>query len=149
MTHHGQQCKTFDHKGEDDGRHGKKDHKYARIDGGETFPVQGLTGAQVMSLLSICEVRIYKTDDAVCGAGTDSTEVFLPFTGELSVITGNGIPIAALTPVTTVGDIGIITGQPRTATVRAAKESEAFVINKRQFEKLVRIRSFCLPLPVM
>jgi len=97
-----------------------------------------LTEDQVMSLLSVCMVRVYKADDVVCGAGMDSTEMFLLFSGELSVSTENGVPIATLTPVTTVGEMGIITGQPRTATVLAKKESEAFVINKEMFGQLVR-----------
>ncbi|MFC1885510.1 cyclic nucleotide-binding domain-containing protein [Thermodesulfobacteriota bacterium] len=97
-----------------------------------------LTDTQVLDLLSVCSVRIFKVDEIVCGVGMDSTEMFLLFSGELSVCTESGIPIASLTPVTTVGEMGIITGQPRTATVLAKQDSETFVINKRQFEELVK-----------
>ena len=96
-----------------------------------------LTADQVKNLLSVCNPRRYKNNDVVCDAGMDSTEMFLLISGELSVATESGVPIATLTPVTTVGEMGIITGQPRTATVRAVKESEAFVINREQFEQLV------------
>jgi len=64
--------------------------------------------------------------------------MFILFSGELTVSAENGRPIATITPVTTVGEMGIITGQPRTATVSAALESEAFVINRNKFEQLVR-----------
>ena len=105
---------------------------------GELSLFQGLTEEQIVYLLSVCQGREYKAGEVVCDAGTDSTEMFLLLAGELSVSTESGIPIATLTPVTTVGEMGIITGQPRTATVQAAEESEAFVINKHQFEQSVQ-----------
>lgn len=97
-----------------------------------------LDADQVVSLLSVCQVRGYTPGEVMCDAGTDSTEMFLLISGVLSISTKEGVPIAALTPVTIVGEIGIITGQPRTATVKAVKESEVFIINKRQFEELVQ-----------
>ena len=105
---------------------------------GELSLFRSLTADQIVSLLSVCQNREYKVGDVVCDAGTDSTEVFLLVFGEFSVSIESGIPVATLTPVTTVGEMGIITEQPRIATVQAAKESEAFVINKRQFEHLVQ-----------
>ena len=99
---------------------------------------RGLTADQIRSLLSVCQARKYKVGEVVCDAGTDSTEMFLLFSGELFVSTESGIPIATLMPVTTVGEMGIITEQPRTAMVQAAKESEAFVISRQQFRLLVQ-----------
>ena len=97
-----------------------------------------LTEYQLVNLLSLCKSRDYQPDELVCGAGTDSTEMFLLYAGELAVITDSGQLIATIVPTTTVGEMGIITGQPRTATVKALKESETFVINKRQFEQMIQ-----------
>ena len=101
-------------------------------------PFRTLTSAQTRRLLSVCEAREYEVGEVVCDTGTDSTEMFILFSGELSVGTESGIPIATLTPVTIVGEMGIITGQQRSATVRTVKPSEAFVINKQEFEQLVQ-----------
>ena len=52
--------------------------------------------------------------------------------GQLSIVTGEGIRVATIFPVNT-GEMGVITGEPRSATVEASKQSNIFVVKKRAF----------------
>ena len=100
---------------------------------GELSLFKMLSAAQIVDLLSVCQTRKYKAGEVVCNAYTDSTEMFLLISGELSISSEDGIHITTLVPVTTVGEMGIMTGQPRLTTIMATKESEAFVITKLQY----------------
>ena len=58
--------------------------------------------------------------------------------GKLEVATAEGVGVAAITPVTTVGEMGVITGQPRSATVIATQPSHLLVLPKNRFGYLPR-----------
>ena len=45
--------------------------------------------------------------------------------------------MAAILPVTTVGEMGVITGQPRSATVEAVEESQVLSLKKAHFDALL------------
>jgi len=53
--------------------------------------------------------------------------------GELAVTTAEGLNVATLRPVTTAGEMGVITGQPRSATITAAIPSRILVMGKQAF----------------
>ena len=97
-----------------------------------------LSSSQLKMLFSVCESMVYQPDEVVCRNGSNSTEMFILLAGELSVYTEDGFHVATITPVTTVGEIGVITGEPRSATVRATKAVRAFQIRKMQIDRLVR-----------
>ncbi len=64
--------------------------------------------------------------------------MYILLSGELIVVTIEGIRVATILPVTTVGEMGVITGQPRSATVEVSKPSNIFVVNKRSFDNMLR-----------
>jgi len=55
----------------------------------------------------------------------------------LSVVTAEGLRVATILPVTTVGEMGVLTGQPRLATVEAVKAARILTIKKRLFDMLL------------
>jgi len=57
--------------------------------------------------------------------------------GGLSILTNEGVRVATILPVTTVGEMGVITGQPRSATVEASSQSNIFVVNKQAFDDIL------------
>ena len=56
--------------------------------------------------------------------------------GQLSIVTGEGIRVATIFPVNT-GEMGVITGEPRSATVEASKQSNIFVVRKAAFDGML------------
>ena len=98
----------------------------------------GLSPSQVQKVLSLFARQAFKSGHVLCESGSTSEEMFVLLSGELGVLTEEGIQIASLTPVTTVGEIGIVIKQPRSATVTATKDSNILSIRKSHFDNLIR-----------
>ena len=92
---------------------------------------------QVRKILDVCSRRTHQPEERLCIGGNPSDEMYIVVSGELAIIT-EGIRVATFRPVTTVGEMGVITGQPRSATVEVIKESVVLVIRKPHFEALMR-----------
>jgi CheY-like chemotaxis protein len=99
---------------------------------------KGLSPSQVRKVLGICTHKSYKPGSAVCKANTPGDEMYVLLSGELLVATAGGVRVATILPVTVVGEMGVITGQPRVATVEASKPSNIFVIQKSIFDLMMR-----------
>ena len=97
----------------------------------------GLYPNQVRQLLSICHPKSLAEGDELCRSDTPSDEVYILLKGQLSVVTAEGLRVAAILPVTTVGEMGVITGQPRSATVEAVEESQVLSLKKAHFDALL------------
>ena len=97
-----------------------------------------LSPQQVKKILGICAHRPYKAGKKICKSNTASDEMFVLISGELAVVTAEGVRVATILPVAMVGEMGVITGQRRSATVEAAKPSNIFAIAKPQFDQVIR-----------
>ena len=89
-------------------------------------------------LVSLCEPRSLKEGEELCTGGTPSDEMYILLAGELSVTTEGGMLVATLTPVTTVGEMGVITGQPRSATVTAVRACRVLVLKRDCFDTAIQ-----------
>jgi CheY-like chemotaxis protein/CRP-like cAMP-binding protein len=98
----------------------------------------GLSPSQVQKVLTLFTRRTYESGRVLCESGSTSDEMFVLLSGELGVLTEEGIQVAALKPVTTVGEIGIVIKQPRSATVNATTDSNILAIRKSHFDNLIR-----------
>jgi CheY-like chemotaxis protein len=99
---------------------------------------KGLSPSQVKKILGLCNHQQYGPGDHVCESGTRPDEMYVLLSGELGIITPGGLKVATILPVTTVGEMGVITGQPRVATVEVTKPSALFTIQKPRFDALLR-----------
>jgi CheY-like chemotaxis protein len=99
---------------------------------------KGLDPPKIKKILGLCMHKVYQPDQLVCRSGAPSDELYILLSGELAVVTGEGIKVAAIAPVTTVGEMGVITAQPRSATVQAIQPSNLFVISKQQLDAALR-----------
>lgn len=99
---------------------------------------KGLSPSMVKKILGLCVHKSYKLGSQVCRSNSPSDEMYILLSGELFVVTGGGIRVATILPVTTVGEMGVITGQPRSATVEVGKPSNIFVVKKRSFDAMLR-----------
>ena len=98
----------------------------------------GLSPSQVRKILSLCAHRQYEPGAVVCQANSPSDEMYILLTGEVAIITPEGLKVATILPVTTVGEMGVITGQPRVATVEVTKPSAILQMQKAQFDTALR-----------
>jgi len=98
----------------------------------------GLSPTQIQKLLGISTLGSHRPEENLCESGTPSDAMYILLSGELAVITADGLPVARLAPVAVVGEIGVITQQPRSATVTASQPSRTLVIPKRPFDHLLR-----------
>ena len=99
---------------------------------------QGLSGDQIRKILGTCKRYSFEPGDEICKSNTPSEEMYILVSGELNVVTVEDLKVATVLPVTTVGEMGLITGQKRSATVEASKSSKVFGISKAQFDRMLR-----------
>ena len=64
--------------------------------------------------------------------------MYILLAGELAVKTAEGVQMATIKPIATVGEIGIITSQPRSAIVEAIQPSNIFVVPKPTFDHMLQ-----------
>lgn len=115
-----------------------KDSRKALIQSLKKIPIfQGLSPSQVESLLQICTPIQAKLGQVIYAAKAISTEMHILVSGELSVVNDEGIRLARLYPVTTVGEMGLVSHRMRSASVEAAKASRLLTIKRPSFEALL------------
>lgn len=97
----------------------------------------GLSPSQVQTMLGVCQPHRYEPGQVLCARGTESDEMFILLSGQLGVATADGTLVATLTPVTTVGEMGLVTRQPRKATVESLVACNVLVIKRAAFDSLM------------
>lgn len=91
----------------------------------------------VSRLLGLCEARGLDEGQVLCRKDTASDEMYILVAGELSVESDGGLRVATLKPLTTVGEMGVITGLPRSATVAALRPSRVLALRKASFDGIL------------
>ena len=99
---------------------------------------RGLSPTQVRTILSLCSHRTCKPEEKLCQSNSPSDEMYILLAGELVVVTAEGVKVATILPVTTVGEMGVITGEPRSATVEVSKPSNVFTLRKATFDSTLK-----------
>jgi len=99
---------------------------------------RGLKPNEALEILKVCKPRTFSNLEQVCAHGTPSMEMFVLLAGKLAVTALDGTTLTHLTPITIVGEMGLITGQPRSATVIAEQQSSTFEISKLKFDVLMK-----------
>ena len=118
----------------------KIDHRKERlIQVMKKIPIfKGLGPTQASKILALCVHKSFAPGDKVCVSGTPPDEMFVLLSGEVAIINSEGLTVATILPVTMVGEMGVITGLPRVATVEATKPTTTFVIPKKSFDAILR-----------
>ena len=88
-------------------------------------------------ILSLCSKLVLNKGDILCKQGDESTSMFILLKGKLGVRIKNSAPIATIHPVSSIGEMGVFTGEPRTATVEAMEKSNLLYLKKVDIEKLI------------
>ena len=97
----------------------------------------GLSPEQVQSLLRAGETKKYENGYLLCRAGSKSTEMFVLLAGEL-VIKADGVELARIEPVDIVGEMGMVTSQPRCADIEVDQGATVILIKKMTFDMALK-----------
>jgi CRP-like cAMP-binding protein len=104
----------------------------------EKIPIfRGLSLGQVKRLLDAGETRKFGIGQTLCRQEDKSTDLFILMVGEVAVQVSRS-EMARITPVEVIGEMGVITTQPRSATVEATKACTAIVISKIHFDQILK-----------
>lgn len=77
----------------------------------------------------------YRSGETIFRAGDPADTVYVVETGQVGVFagrSGDGHPVAVLWPGEFFGEMAIVDGRPRSATVRALSECQLITLNRRQ-----------------
>ena len=97
----------------------------------------GLSPSQIQKVLSLCKSKSLSIGEPLFVAGSPSDEMYILLTGELLLKKEDGTPITTIGPVTTVGEVGIITREVRKVSIETLKPSTIVRIHKSKFDMLL------------
>ena len=97
----------------------------------------GLSVEQARKILSICEAREYSAGEVLCKQDTPSTEMFILLSGALEIRWEEGARVEGAEPGECVGEMGVLTGHPRSATVVASEGSVVFVVRESDLKRVI------------
>ena len=93
--------------------------------------IQGLTNEQFEKVLSICTRKTFSKDEVIYSEGTKSDDMYILTEGVLQV-TLWGKEVNRILPISSVGEMGVFTGEPRSATVITKTECTLLRITKKK-----------------
>ncbi|MHB9030452.1 MAG: cyclic nucleotide-binding domain-containing protein [Candidatus Latescibacterota bacterium] len=104
-----------------------------------TIPMfEGLSADQYMKLLRLCSKRTYARNKRIYEIGDEPAEMFILVHGRLRVMFDDGLVLDDHGPSGMVGELGVITGERRTAQVTAVTDCVVLVFNREELHGLFR-----------
>jgi len=99
---------------------------------------RNLSVEQFKKLLSISSTRVLSATNPLCREGDVSDALYVLIKGKLAVLLPDGKEIGRVEPVTIVGEMGVLTDSPRSATVIAREDSILLVIGRNELTLMFR-----------
>ena len=97
-----------------------------------------LSPTQLKRVIAICQQEIHEPGTALCRLGGESDRMFILLSGTVEIQGVSGAALIEESAITTIGEAGMLTGEPRSATVVATTDISAMAIKRRQFMRLVQ-----------
>jgi CRP-like cAMP-binding protein len=96
----------------------------------------GLTLPEIHKIFNICRLQQYGAEETIYRSGSPSADMFILLEGSLAVRTSAGVELSQITPVGLVGEMGILTDEPRSADVVTLDNVRGFLIYKDDLNDL-------------
>lgn len=94
----------------------------------------GLNISDIQQLLQVCKMRSFAMEEQVYKAGAPSDEMLVLLKGQMMVSSASGEPLGSVTAGHPIGEMGVFTGQTRSATVTAMTDAGGVAIRKMDVE---------------
>ena len=93
---------------------------------------------KLRKVLSICSKIALDEGQLLCKKGDQSNAMYILLTGKLAVKVGQATPVATIEPVNSIGEMGVFTGEPRSATVQAVQKSALLLLRCHDMNMLIK-----------
>jgi CRP-like cAMP-binding protein len=135
----GYPCRVTSREGTvDTSEHRKNEQKAKLLALIERIPIfSGLPIEGCGKILSLCSKVTLEEDDTLCRQGDQSDSMYILLFGKLAVRIENSSAIASIDPVTSIGEMGVFTGEPRSATVEAMERSALLRLSAEDMNRLI------------
>ena len=93
---------------------------------------------ETQRLLELCQYYGYEPGQLVYTAGEPSDEMFIIQEGRLNVVGKLGTVLGEVLPGASTGEMGVLTGRVRSATVIAVELTKGYSLSKQDLDALFR-----------
>jgi HEAT repeat protein len=107
-----------------------------------------LTPVDLKQIAAVTRERLFQDGETIALKGEPGDEMYIITSGEVRVLSESGVELARRQPGDFVGEMAIISQQPRMATMVAIGQVRTLCIGQKQFEGILRER-FEISLAVM
>jgi CRP-like cAMP-binding protein len=99
-----------------------------------------LTPVDLKQIAAVANERLFLDGETIAEQGEAGDEMYIIVSGEVRVLNKSGTELARRRPGDFVGEMAIISQQPRMATMVAAGDVRTLCIGQKQFEGILRER---------
>ena len=89
-------------------------------------------------VLTICSKIVLDEGQYLCKKGEQSNAMYILLSGKLAVKIDTAAPVATIDPINSIGEMGVFTGEPRTATVQALQKSALLLLKRSEMNVLIK-----------
>jgi len=97
---------------------------------------KGLELKQIEKLIAVSKKIQFKANDLVYAAGEPSKEILFLIHGKVEIAKGS-VHLALISEGNIVGEMGVLTKQPRSANVKAISDIQAISFPQEELEKVI------------
>jgi len=105
---------------------------------------ESLAEGDLEAIASVAVSRSIKAREELFHQGDEGSQIYVVTKGQLKVVTtssaGDDLIFTLLDPGEVIGEVALLANRPRTATITAIENSELIVIDRRDFQQLLRTR---------
>ena len=107
--------------------------------------LEALTEIELEVLAGVMSPKMYRAGDEICREKGEADSFFVVADGQVSIVKdvagGDEQILAELGPGALIGEMSLIDGKPRSATIRAIGDCTLLEVKKEEFESLYRANS--------
>jgi CRP-like cAMP-binding protein len=97
---------------------------------------EAVEGSRIQRIIGLCKIRQYDSGEDIIVEGACDQWMYILISGEVAVLKGD-VELGALRRFGDVfGEMGVIDGSPRSATVRARKKAMCLALNSSNLDRL-------------
>ncbi len=98
---------------------------------------KGFSPRDLQGLLNLCHFKNFEPKEQIYTAGEPSDEMLILVKGKLKAVSATGAVLGEILPGASTGEMGVFTGQPRSASVLSTDATVGVVIRKPELDALL------------